>query len=229
LFARMDHHALCGRAKRRIDFGRAVSRILSSRPGEPGQGENHLSEQPVPGTHSVETETEAGSFVVPYLALLPMGFSVPRRLLGGRWALTPPFHPYRCTYSLSGGFFFCGTIRRKAFQLFSRVYPGPHRPGLRGIAPCGVRTFLPRLAPEAILRPSKIVRSLMHTCEDDKFQRIRSLRSALLTHEFQCIFCLRLKDSMRKSTPIRNQNQIVSDREANGQVSMHEIQPQGAH
>ena len=65
-------------AKEGDDFGRAVSRILSARPGEPGQGENHLSEQPVPGTHSVETETEAGRFVVPYLALLPMGFSVPR-------------------------------------------------------------------------------------------------------------------------------------------------------
>ena len=62
----------------RSDFGRAVSRFLSARPGEPGQGENHLSKQPVPGTHSVETETEAGRLVVPYVALHPMGFSVPR-------------------------------------------------------------------------------------------------------------------------------------------------------
>ena len=30
-----------------------------------------------------------------------------------------------------------------------------NRPGLRSIAPCGVRTFLFRLAPKAILRPSK--------------------------------------------------------------------------
>ena len=40
----------------------------------------------------------------------------------------------------------------------SRVYPrnaGVQR--LRGIVPCGVRTFLPRLAPEAILRLSKTV------------------------------------------------------------------------
>src|SRR5206468_1667378 len=29
------------------------------------------------------------------------------------------------------------------------------KPKLRGIAPCGVRTFLPRLSPEAILRLSK--------------------------------------------------------------------------
>jgi len=31
----------------------------------------------------------------------------------------------------------------------------PNKPGLRGITPCGVRTFLPRLAPGAILRPPK--------------------------------------------------------------------------
>ena len=33
-------------------------------------------------------------------------------------------------------------------------YVGGYR--LRGIAPCGVRTFLPRLAPGAVLHPSKI-------------------------------------------------------------------------
>src|SRR5215470_2369691 len=32
--------------------------------------------------------------------------------------------------------------------------------GLRGIAPFGVRTFLPRLAPGAILRPSKIAANI---------------------------------------------------------------------
>ena len=35
-----------------------------------------------------------------------------------------------------------------------------NRPGLRSIAPCGVRTFLPRLAPGAILRPSKTAVSI---------------------------------------------------------------------
>ena len=35
-----------------------------------------------------------GDSIVSYLALLPMGFSVPPRLLLERWALTPPFHPY---------------------------------------------------------------------------------------------------------------------------------------
>jgi len=36
----------------------------------------------------------AGRSKVPYLALHPMGFSVPPRLRLERWALTPPFHPY---------------------------------------------------------------------------------------------------------------------------------------
>jgi hypothetical protein len=40
-------------------------------------------------------ELETGSFRVPYLALHPMGFSMPPRLRLERWALTPPFHPYR--------------------------------------------------------------------------------------------------------------------------------------
>jgi hypothetical protein len=49
---------------------------------------------------------------------------------------------------------FCGTLRRKVFQLSARVYLRS-KPELRGIAPDGVRTFLFRLAPKAILRPSK--------------------------------------------------------------------------
>src|SRR5690606_6583386 len=31
----------------------------------------------------------------PYLALLQVGFSMPPPSPGARWALTPPFHPYR--------------------------------------------------------------------------------------------------------------------------------------
>ena len=34
----------------------------------------------------------AGRAWTPYLALLPVRFSLPRRLRFGRWALTPPFH-----------------------------------------------------------------------------------------------------------------------------------------
>src|SRR5438094_3519886 len=73
----------------------------------------------------------AGHCVVPYLALHPMGFSVPPRLRLERWALTPPFHPYpalskavepisrsrlNSASERAGRFIFCGTIRRDASQ-----------------------------------------------------------------------------------------------------------------
>ena len=34
----------------------------------------------------------------PYAALLRVGFAVPPPLPGARWALTPPFHPYRVVH-----------------------------------------------------------------------------------------------------------------------------------
>ena len=66
-----------------------------------------------------------------------------------------------------GGLIFCGTFRRKVFQLPARVYPR-RLSGLRGIAPFGVRTFLPRLAPGAILRPSKTMGNLAAKRRPDK-------------------------------------------------------------
>src|SRR5580693_1727441 len=41
-----------------------------------------------------------------YAALLPMGFALPPALPRARWALTPPFHPYRRIVEASGGGFF---------------------------------------------------------------------------------------------------------------------------
>jgi hypothetical protein len=38
-----------------------------------------------------------------YAALLPMGFALPPALPRARWALTPPFHPYRRVVETSGG------------------------------------------------------------------------------------------------------------------------------
>ncbi len=65
--------------------------------------------------------TGAGRSGIPYLALHPMGFSVPRRLRFARWSLTPPFHPCRRILRNAGGLIFCGTVRRKAFQPSARV------------------------------------------------------------------------------------------------------------
>src|SRR6185295_11067409 len=76
-----------------------------------------------------------------------MGFSVPRKLPGGRWALTPPFHPCPVPLPASGRFNFLWHYpSTPAFAGIARVYLGPESPELRGIAPCGVRTFLPRPA-----------------------------------------------------------------------------------
>lgn len=48
------------------------------------------------------------------LALHRMGFIVPRRLPSGRWAFTPPFHPYRHTCSsASRRSVFCDTFHRQ--------------------------------------------------------------------------------------------------------------------
>ena len=47
------------------------------------------------------------------LALHRMGFIVPRRLPRGRWALTPPFHPYRNAHSSAPRrFILCDTFHR---------------------------------------------------------------------------------------------------------------------
>jgi hypothetical protein len=48
----------------------------------------------------------------------------------------------------------------KSLSTFRPRVSQPNEPKLRGIAPFGVRTFLPRLAPEAILRPSKTIGNL---------------------------------------------------------------------
>ena len=45
----------------------------------------------------------AGPALPSYLALLHAGFSVPRMLPSGRWALTPPFHPYQMMPTETGG------------------------------------------------------------------------------------------------------------------------------
>ena len=85
-------------------------------------GENHLSMQPIPGIRFAFAKLGAGRSGIPYLALHPMGFSVPRRLRFARCALTAPFHPYPRLLRNAGGLIFCGTVRQKVFQPSARVY-----------------------------------------------------------------------------------------------------------
>ena len=116
-------------------------------------GENHLSQQPVPGTWSLSRHAERAA---PGSPIWPCT----------RWGL-----PCLVAYASSGGllhhlFTLTASNRRRRFN-FLWHFPSASLPtlrlrvsqsnglGLRSIAPCGVRTFLPRLAPGAILRPSK--------------------------------------------------------------------------
>ena len=107
--------------RRKIGFGRAVSRILSS-PGLRRNGENHLSQQPVPETCFAFAKRGAGRSSVSYLALHPMGFSVPRRLPGERWSLTPPFHPYPRLLRDAGGLFSVALSVGTPHGVTARVY-----------------------------------------------------------------------------------------------------------
>jgi hypothetical protein len=82
---------------------------------------DHSSKQPIPGTRPGFPVLGAGHPGVPYLALHPMGFAMPRRLRFARCALTAPFHPYPATEA-ARRYFLCGTFRRKASPLSARVY-----------------------------------------------------------------------------------------------------------
>ena len=142
-----------------IDFGRAVSRILSASLAE---WRRSFISAVIPETRPAEAGHGAGRSRVFYLALHPMGFSVPPRSLLERWALTPPFHPCPTvqTSCAVGRFVFCGTVRRHVSQRNLPLVSRSHGTRLSGIAPYGVRTFLPWLAPGAIFRPSKIKQNL---------------------------------------------------------------------
>ena len=87
------------------------------------------------------------SGIVPYLVLLRVGFALPRPLLGGRCALTAPFHPYP---GKPGRYVFCGTFRKLGLTPASRT--------LSGTLLCGVRTFLyrPPLPERGSGRPARL-------------------------------------------------------------------------
>jgi hypothetical protein len=78
----------------------------------------------------------------PYLVLLPVGFTMPSPSPATRCALTAPFHLRPQAAGPGGQTALCGT--------FPGVAPAGRYP-----APCfrGARTFLPRVAPGAAIRP----------------------------------------------------------------------------
>ena len=130
-------------------FGRAVSRILSA--GFLRERIICLSDlYPKPASLSRDTERAAPRF--PIWPCTRWGFPC-RVACASRGALLP----HLFTLAASNG------LRRSDFlwHFPSKSLPAfrprlsPAKPELRGITPDGVRTFLFRLAPKAILRPSK--------------------------------------------------------------------------
>ena len=169
-----------------MDSGEAVSRVLSV--PQMRERESFVSAA-VPETRPEPPEggsgTGAGRPRVSYLALLPMGFSVPPRLLLERWALTPPFHP--CPAQRTGRFVFCGTVRRKALTLPAHVYPGiPRSQKLRvpsgyvALRPVEFGLSSPGVKPGAILHPSGIQAS-PYANPGDKQAGARNRRGNLST------------------------------------------------
>ena len=117
-------------------FGRAVSRILSA---------EFLRERiiclsdryPKPVRFRGRGTSRSS---VSYLALHPMGFSVPRCLRFARCALTAPFHHHRRLAPEAVCFLWhCPS---EDFSIFRPRVSFETNQKLRGIAPCGVRTFL---------------------------------------------------------------------------------------
>src|ERR1035437_2704578 len=142
-------------ADRRYDedksgFGRAVSRILSA----PLRTERIIclgSRYPKPVSLSRNAEQAAPRF--PIWPCTRWGFPC-RVACASRGALLP--HLFTLATGLRRWRFnFLWHFPSKSLPTFRLRVSQPNKPGLRGIAPCGVRTFLFRLAPKAILRPSK--------------------------------------------------------------------------
>jgi hypothetical protein len=123
-------------------FGRAVSRILST-PVARGR-ESFISAASTRDPACAVGRAAPGSPIWPCSR---WGFPCPRDYSrsGGLLPRLFTLTPIRTLQRGAGRSVFCGTIRRCALRRPSRVYPSATlRPaGLRGIAPCGVRTFLP--------------------------------------------------------------------------------------
>lgn len=91
----------------------------------------------LPAARRLATSLRDGSSLAAYLALLRLGFTEPPPLPKARWALTPPFHPYRnIGCPMRRRFAFCCTVRRTkltphAPRRYLAVYPV--EPGLSSV------------------------------------------------------------------------------------------------
>ncbi len=142
-------------------------------PGVPG-GENHLSEQPVPGTRSAIRNVEQATPRSPIWPCTRWGFPCLRAcawsggLLPHLFTLTPL---KSLASSQKGGLFSVALSVGTFHNAFARVYPRPNR----GYAASRPLVFglssLPNQVGRAILRPSKINHNIRPDGSSDNHRR----------------------------------------------------------
>ena len=120
-------------------------------------GENHLSQQPVPET-CLLSQTRNEPLLGFLFGLAPDGVFRAASLALRAVVSYTTFSPLPTSLAQRRRYILCGTVRRDDSRRRRPRVSQPNEPELRGIAPCGVRTFLPRLASKAILRPSRTTR-----------------------------------------------------------------------
>ena len=128
-----------------------------------------MSQQPIPGTHPL-SRVWSGPLQSSLFGLAPDGVFRAASLALRAVRSYRTFSPLPAFLANRRRFILCGTFRRDGSRRHRPRVSRPHKPGLRGIAPCGVRTFLPRLAPGAILHPSKTSTSLTESQIQNKAQ-----------------------------------------------------------
>ena len=123
-----------GQRSIQLSYERAIGRRNKPSSVPRCRGEDHFSGSVV--TDALEQPTRdssrGGPPLVPYLALLRVGFTMPPLLPGARCALTAPFHPCLCPEGPSA-----------VYSLLHFPSPRDARP-LAVTVPCGARTFLER-------------------------------------------------------------------------------------
>ncbi|MDB6019182.1 MAG: hypothetical protein JWR19_3671 [Pedosphaera sp.] len=168
-----------------------------------------MSKQPIPETCPAERNAERAAPRSPIWPCTRWGFPCLRDC---SWSggLLP--HLFTLTTGRSRWRFnFLWHFPSKGLSTFLPSISHASRQRLRGIAPCGVRTFLLRLAPKATLRPSKIKSILAHSRPHGK-QRLDSLvrrvfHYSLSTWELTPLWCsgphsrIKCKFMVHQSTP----------------------------
>ena len=119
-----------------------------------------MSQQPVPGTSPPESEVGAGNSKGPLFGLAPDGVFRASALALGAVGFYPTFSPLPVSLAKPRRFKFLWHCPSAGLAAWPPACI-PDKSGLRSIAPCGVRTFLPQLAPGAVLHPSKITANLV--------------------------------------------------------------------